>query len=75
MPPSPRPIRRLPLRLAALAGLLFPLAACVIGPDRGPGCHADADCDPGWSCDEGACFHVTTGASPPRDPGDGGDAG
>jgi hypothetical protein len=74
VPPSPRP-RRLARRLGALAGLLLVPAACALGPEHAPGCQDDRECDPGWSCREGACFHVTTGTSPPLDPQDAGDAG
>jgi len=66
---------RLARRLGVLAGLLLAPVACVLGPEQAPGCQDDSACDPGWSCREGACFHVTTGTSSPLDPPDAGDAG
>jgi len=68
--------RRHPRWQAALlacgcAALMAP-PACVIGPDQDPGCHADADCDPGFTCRAGACFRVTTSRSPPGEPADAG---
>ncbi|MEO7326990.1 MAG: hypothetical protein ABI193_00320 [Minicystis sp.] len=71
---SPPP-RRLALRLAVIAGLLLAPVTCALGPEQAPGCEDDSGCDPGWSCREGACFHVTTGTSSPLDPQDAGDGG
>jgi hypothetical protein len=79
VPPFTTSIHRASLYVGALAGLLLGLLAgglgCALGPDREPGCEEDSECDPGWSCREGACFHVTTGTSPPRDPEDAGGGG
>jgi hypothetical protein len=52
------------------------IAACALGGDEAPGCHADADCAPGSVCRSGACFSVSTGLSAPHDPAraDAGDA-
>ncbi len=61
-------------RIAASIGLLLASAiGCAVGTEQEPGCHVDADCDPGWTCRAGACFHTTTGLTDPA--ADGGDAG
>jgi hypothetical protein len=39
--------------------------ACAIGPEQEPGCHVDAECGDGGACRAGACFHTTTGQTPP----------
>jgi hypothetical protein len=65
--------------LLLFAAPLFVCAACALGEEDEPGCHADAECGGGFVCRAGACFRLTTGLSPPQDPaedgGDGGDAG
>ena len=56
-------------------GILAGGSACVIGEDEEPGCKADEACGEGFLCRAGACFRVTTGLTPPKDPADAGDGG
>jgi hypothetical protein len=61
------------LLVAASVEILFTVTVgCALGPEREPGCQADADCGDGWFCRAGACFQTTTGGPPPVV--DGGDA-
>jgi hypothetical protein len=59
---------------SALVAFAVLFAACVVGSGD-PGCRSDAECDEGFTCRAGACFRLTTGASPPADPSDAGDGG
>jgi hypothetical protein len=67
------------MRLAIVA-VLFVLTAgalalgCALGPEQAPGCHSSADCDPGFTCTEGACFRTTTDRTEPADGGADADA-
>ena len=55
-------------------GLISGLSACSIGEEE-PGCQSDEACGEGYLCRAGACFRVTTGLTPPKDPADAGDGG
>lgn len=54
---------------------LFAAAACALGDEDEPGCETDEACGEGYLCRAGACFRVTTGLTPPKEPEDAGDGG